>query len=244
VEKLLLVGFCLFPNQKLLDWPCCGSQVWLAGLHHQLLIFIFTAIFVLCSPALSGCYLAKAASWCSLVPFSTASLLSVTFESCAFPPGDVRQLWPGFAHQGGLLVLLLAALGFLPPTCGAWLLACKAMGRIPRWEGPKSRPWSGLPGMFAQQERSPKWLSPKPTLVPVWHCWKHMLFSHPGGSFQIFSTLLRVVFCLALDSEAGCPAFSTAPGREQCGGFVCDLAASCCKLPGRGKPAWRGRFGM
>lgn len=73
-EKVLLVGFCLFPKQQLLNWLCCSSPVWLAGLHHQLLIFIFSAIFVLSSLALSRCYLAKAVTLRSFVSFSTLSL--------------------------------------------------------------------------------------------------------------------------------------------------------------------------
>lgn len=77
--------------------------------------------------------------------------------------------------------------------------------------GPRSGPWPGLPGMSAVQERFPKWLSPKPALVPVLHCWKCPLFSHPGSSFQLCSTLLLAFLNLALDFEAGCPAFSAAP---------------------------------
>lgn len=69
--------------------------------------------------------------------------------------------------------------------------------------GPRSGPWPGLPGMSAVQERFPKSFSPKLTLVAVLHCWKQSFFSHLGGSFQLFSTLLLAFFNLALDFEVG-----------------------------------------
>lgn len=123
-EKVLLVGFCLFPKQWLLNWLRCSSLVWLAGLHHQLLIFIFSAIFVLSSLALSRCYLAKAVTLCSFIYFSTVSLYLFFFfgyfRDLCFPS---RKLWTTvawfFAHQGGLLVLSPALLGFLLPTRAA-----------------------------------------------------------------------------------------------------------------------------
>lgn len=117
----MLMGFCLFPKQKLLDWLCCGSPVWLAGLHHQLPIFIFSAIFVLSSLALSRCYLAKAATLRSFICFSTACLL--VFWLLLGVVLSLQEMldnwWPVFADQDGLLLLSPAVLGFLLPIPAA-----------------------------------------------------------------------------------------------------------------------------
>lgn len=145
-------GFCLFPRQKLLDWPCCSSPVWLAGLRYQLLIFIFSAVFALSSLAISRCHLAKAATPYFFVSFSTASLLVSL--------GVVLSLQEMLDNCGLFLLIRVASLFSLwlswtssypsmqpdfwhvRPWAGplTWIPVCSGINVI----GPRSGTWWGL----------------------------------------------------------------------------------------------------
>lgn len=248
------MGFCLFPKQKLLDWLCCSSPVWLAGLHHQLPIFIFGAIFVLSSLALSRCYLAKAATLRSFMCFSTACLLVFWLLL-----GVVLSLQEVLDNCGLFLPIRMDY--FFSPRL-SWASSCPSL--LPdSW---RVRPWAGslasIPvcsGANAVGARSSpgrgSWACLQyrrdfqngflPNLLLFLFC---VAGSIPSSLTRaaVFNVLLLSclhIFNSTLDFEAGCPAFSTPPQLWVTWWLHVWSGSEVLQASGEGEACWRGQIG-